>query len=83
MERQFQWTKECVSSFTRINGAFENTITLAYPDFTKPFIVECDASDFGIGDMLSKTLRPGVEQFVLYFSRTLSKSKRKYAVTRK
>ena len=82
-ERQFQWTKECENSFTIIKSAFADTITLAYPDFTKPFIVDCDASDFGIGGVFSLIVRPGVEQPVSYFSRTLSKPEHEYAVTRK
>ena len=80
-KRQFQWTKECESSFTTIQAAFADTITLAYPDFIKPFIVDCDESDFGIGGVLLQTVRPGGEQPVSYFSSSLSKPERKYAVT--
>ena len=54
--------EECESSFTTIKAAFADSITLAYPDFTKPFIVDCNASDFGIGGVFSQTVRPGVEQ---------------------
>ena len=45
--------------------------------------MDCNASDFGIGGVLSQLIRHGVEQPVSYFSRTLSKPERKYAVTRK
>ena len=82
-KRQFYWTKECENSFTIIKAAFAYTIILAYPDFTKLFIVDCDASDFGIRSVLSQFIRPGVEQPVSYFSLRLSKKERKYAVTRK
>ena len=82
-ERQFYWSADCESSFKTIKAAFKDLITLSYPDFTKPFIVDCDASDFGIGGVLSQLIRPGVEQPVSYFSRTLSKPERKYAATRK
>ena len=57
-------------------------ITLAYPDFTKSFTVDCDASDYGIGGVLSQTIN-GVERPIAYFSLSLSKAERKYAVTRK
>ena len=69
--------------FKTIKSAFKNRITLSYPDFTNPFIVDCDASDFGIRGVLSQVIRPGVEQPISYFSRTLSKQERKYAVNRK
>ena len=72
--------KDCNSFFTTIKTTFADTITLAYPDFTKHFSVDWDASDIGIGGALSQTVRPGVEQPVSYFSRRLSKPERKYAV---
>ena len=80
-ERQFYWGADCKSSCQTIKAAVKDTITLSYPDFTKPFIVDCDASDFGIGGVWSQVIRPGVEQPISYFSRTLSKPERKYAVT--
>ena len=72
-ERQFYWFAWCESTFTTIKATFKYTITLSYPDFMKPFIVDCDASDFGICGVLSQVIRPGVEQPMSYFSRTLFK----------
>ena len=82
-ERQFYWSAECENSFKTINAAFKDTISLNYTDFTKLFIVDYNASDFGIGGVLSHVVRPGVEQTVSYFSRTLSQAERKYEVTHK
>ena len=56
------WSADCENSFKTIKAAFKDTITLSYPDFTKPFIVDCDASDFGIGGVLYQVIRPGVKQ---------------------
>ena len=53
-ERQFYWSADCVSSFKTIKAAFKDTITLSYLNFTKPFIVDFNASDFGIGGVLSQ-----------------------------
>ena len=57
-------------------------ITLAYPDFTKSFTVDWNASDYGIRGVISHTINE-VERLISYFSRSLSKAERKYAVTRK
>ena len=43
---------------------FKNTITFSYPDLEKAFIVECNASDFKIGNVLLQVIRPEVKQHV-------------------
>ena len=62
---------------------FCKIVTLAFPDFSKPFILDTDASDVGIGKVLSQLNKSNVEQPVAYYSRSLSKAEQKYAGTRK
>ncbi len=59
------------------------TPVLAYPDFTREFIVDTDASDTGIGAVLSQVDDEGRERPITYASRLLSKAERKYCVTRR
>ena len=54
---------------------------LSFPDFEKPFILDTDACQYGIGAVLSQD-HDGEEKVVAYGSRTLSKAERKYCVTR-
>ena len=54
---------------------------LALPDCIKPLILDTDASDTGIGAVLSQVV-DGKEQVISYASRTLSNAERKYCVTR-
>ena len=82
-DHTFHWSSLCEESFTLLKKAFSDVVTLAYPNFSKPFIVDTDASDVGIGAVLSQLNTANVEQPVCYFSRSLSKPERKYAVTRK
>tara|TARA_B110000881_G_scaffold132335_1_gene116424 strand:- start:201 stop:485 length:285 start_codon:yes stop_codon:yes gene_type:complete len=50
---------------------------LAYADFDKPFILNTDASTYGLGAALYQ-LQDGKERVVAYASRSLSPSEKNY-----
>ena len=56
---------------------------LAFPDFSHQFILDTDASDVGIGGVLSQVDDQGCERVIAYGSRTLFKPERRYCVTRR
>ena len=43
--------------FHRMKEIISNCPILAFPDFSKPFVLECDASGEGIGAVLKKGKR--------------------------
>jgi len=55
---------------------------LAYPRPGEEFIVDADASNTGVGVVLSQK-QDGEEQVIDYFSKALSKPETNYCVTRK
>lgn len=71
--------KEC---FEKCKNLLSNDPILQYPDFTKPFIVTTDASNYAIGAVLSQG-PIGRDKPVAYASRTLSKSEIKYSTIEK
>jgi hypothetical protein len=54
---------------------------LAHPDFSQPFILDTDASSSCIGAVLSQ-VQNGQEKAIAFASRSMTKSERKYCVTR-
>ena len=72
----------CEESFATLKKVFWVIVTLAVPDVSKPFILDDDASDVCFKGVLSQLIKSNVEQTVDYYSRSLSKAKRNYAVTR-
>ena len=65
-----QWTPDVEHAFQSLKQALTSTPVLALPDFTKPFILETDASTSGIGAVLIQAGRP-----VAFYSHSLPKSK--------
>ena len=80
---QFRWTTECQRAFDKLKSCLVSAPILAFPDFTRPFILDTDASDMGIGAVLSQIHDDGSEHVVSYASRVLSKPERNYCVTRR
>ena len=78
----FHWTNECASAFGELRQRLVSAPVLAFPDFRQPFILDTDASDVGMGAVLSQVL-DGQERVIAYASRTLSKPERRYCVTRR
>jgi hypothetical protein len=54
----FSWTQETTKYFEKLKEAMCTTLVLATPNFTKTFIMECDASSHGIGAFLMQEGRP-------------------------
>ena len=81
-DQKFNWTSDCSDAFDRLKHMLVTAPILAHPDFTKPFILDTDASNLAIGAVLSQKFG-NTEKVIAYASRTLTKSERKYCVTRK
>ena len=79
---KFQWSEQCRSAFQSLKQKLSSAPVLAFPNPRDTFILDTDASDVGIGGVLSQ-VQDGMERVISYGSRTLSKSEKNYCVTRK
>ncbi|KAJ8352500.1 hypothetical protein SKAU_G00239760 [Synaphobranchus kaupii] len=80
--RPFVWQEEQSMAFDQLRAALTEAPVLAYPDAKRPFIVDTDASNTGVGAVLSQEDEDG-ERVVAYYSRALGKAERNYCVTRR
>ena len=80
---KFQWTEQCQAAFEKLRNLLTTAPVLDFPDYVRPFILDTDASDTGLGAVLSQVDCEGKEHVIAYASRTLSKAERTYCVTRK
>ena len=55
---------------------------LAFPKEDLPYIVDTDASDYGIGGVLSQCIE-GTEHVIAYYSKSLNPAQQKYCTTRR
>ncbi|CAN6473212.1 unnamed protein product [Victoria cruziana] len=54
----FEWTDTALRAFERLKAAMLSAPVLALPDFSQTFVVETDASDMGVGAVLSQGGHP-------------------------
>ena len=82
---RFEWTVACNAAFECMRSCLVSDPIVAFSDLSreaKPFQLATDASDFGIGAVLSQC-QNGVERVIGYASRTLRKPKRNYSTIQK
>ena len=78
----FDWNPDAQLAFANLKRALVEAPILGYPDPDGHFILDTDASAYGIGAVLSQ-IQNGEERVVAYFSRALSRPERQYCVTRR
>lgn len=91
------WSEECENAFQTLKRLLVSAPVLAYADFATPFVLEIDASQAGLGAVLSQEqegkrrpvafaslgLRPSERNMSNYSSRKLEFLALKWAVTQK
>lgn len=79
--KKFQFGEAAMESFNLLKDALTSQPVLVNPDFAKEFIIQCDASDTGVGCVLSQVDESGSERPIYYHSQKLNTAQRNYSVT--
>lgn len=69
------WTEHCQTAFEALKIRLTSTPVLVYADFSKPFILQLDASHGGLGAVLSQEFE-GKARPIAYASRSLRPTER-------
>ena len=79
---RFKWTAECQQAFDTLKLRLMTEPILALPNNEGTYILDTDASNFGLGAVLSQE-QFGTERVIAYASRTINTAELKYETTRK
>ena len=79
---QFEWNSEAEQAFILLKQALTEALVLGYPNPDGYFILDTDASNYGVGAVLSQ-VQGRQERVVAYYSCALTQPERQYCVTRK
>ena len=78
----FEFDSQCLHAFTVLKDKLISAPIVAAPDWSFPFELMCDASDYAIGAVLGQK-REKIFQVIYYASRTLNDAQLNYATTEK
>jgi hypothetical protein len=78
----FVFSSECIKAFETLKNELISAPIIHAPDWSQPFEIMCDASDFAIGAVLGQRIdnQPHV---IYYSSRTLNDAQMNYSTTEK
>ncbi|GFV23622.1 retrovirus-related Pol polyprotein from transposon 17.6 [Trichonephila clavipes] len=81
-EGEIKWTTECENAFRELKGKLIDKPVLYAPNFEREFIVQTDASNAGMGAVLTQLTEQGEEHPILYLSKKFSEVEKRYCTTK-
>ena len=80
---KFCWTKECDAAFEQLKAELQSSPLLGFPFLDKEFILCTDASDAGVGAILSQKDDNGKEFVISFASKAFSGAEKRWTTMEK
>ena len=78
-----EWTAQCDRAFQELKRRLCTAPVLQSPNFSQPFVLQTDASDRGLGTVLTQWDENNCDHPVTYFSRKLQPHEQRYSTVEK
>ncbi|XGW25993.1 hypothetical protein V3C99_006978 [Haemonchus contortus] len=82
-DAHFNWSPECQRAFDRAKEILSSDLLLTHYDPSKEIVVAADASEYGIGAVISHRFSNGSEKPIYHACRTLTAAERNYGQVEK
>ncbi|XP_057487288.1 uncharacterized protein LOC130773354 [Actinidia eriantha] len=82
LEVPFVWTPQCQKAFDKLKGLLTTAPIIRSPDWSLPFELMCDASDYAVGAVLGQKVDKK-SHVIYYASKTLNEAQQNYTTTEK
>ncbi|CAI2347329.1 unnamed protein product [Caenorhabditis sp. 36 PRJEB53466] len=76
---KFEWSAACQKAFEAVKRMLNSDLLLTHYDPKLPIIVAADASQYGIGGVISHRWPNGTEKAIFHFSRALTATQQRYS----
>ena len=78
-DNKWNWSSKCESAFKKTKELVTSDLVLCHHDPALPIRLACDASQVGVGAVISHVLKDGTEKPIAFASRALSKTEQRYS----
>ena len=78
-ESKWAWGQQQAKAFLTAKNSLQDDALLVHYDSSRQLVLACDASQYGLGGVLSHIMDDGQERLIVYTPRTLTTAEKNYS----